>query len=63
MKVIEAARIVIAKDHLPCTLFAVVGDFSHVDKILRPICDQAYQTFGLRESLSFNDAGQWLGWR
>jgi hypothetical protein len=41
--------------------FVQVDDLSNVDNIIRPLCDQIHQTFGLRASLNFNAEGVWIG--
>jgi hypothetical protein len=40
-----------------------VDDLSSTDRIIRPLCDQAHQTFGREGSRSFNDEGIWIGRR
>jgi hypothetical protein len=37
-----------------------VDELSDIDRVIRPLCDQAHQMFGREESSSFNDAGVWV---
>jgi hypothetical protein len=36
-------------------------NLTDIDKIIRPLCDQAHQTFGEDASPSFNAEGVWIG--
>jgi hypothetical protein len=36
-----------------------IDDLSDVDRLIRPLCDQAHRMFGLEGSPSFNDEGVW----
>jgi hypothetical protein len=40
--------------------FTQIDDISSVDKIIRPLCDQAHQMFGREGSPSFNEQGAWI---
>ena len=40
--------------------FMQVDDFSDVDRIVRPLCDQAYQMFGQEGSPNFDAQGVWV---
>jgi Putative DNA-binding domain len=40
--------------------FMQVEDFTDIDKIIRPFCDQTHQMFGKEGSPSFNPAGVWI---
>lgn len=39
----------------------LVDDFSDPDRVIRPFCDQAHQTFGRAASSCFDADGRWLG--
>jgi len=36
-----------------------VDDLSNVDRVIRPLCDQAHQMFGIAGSPSFSPEGAW----
>lgn len=40
--------------------FVQADDFSDIDRIIRPLCDQAHQMFGMTRSQSFDPDGQWI---
>jgi hypothetical protein len=41
----------------------LMDDFANVDEKIRPLCDQAHQTFGRASSLCFGLDGTWVGIR
>jgi hypothetical protein len=40
--------------------FLQIDDLVHIDRILRPVCDQVHQMFGNEGSPSFNASGVWI---
>jgi hypothetical protein len=41
--------------------FVQIDDLSHIDQIIRPLCDQAHHMFGKSSSPNFNAEGAWVG--
>jgi len=39
----------------------VADDFTDMDSLMRPLCDQAHQAFGEPKSPNFNHEGKWIG--
>jgi len=41
--------------------FVQIDDLSDVDRVIRPLCDQAHQMFGIEGSPCFDHDGRWIG--
>jgi hypothetical protein len=57
--VAEYTEPVQARDYL--FPFVQIDDLSSVDRVIRPLCDQAHQMFGREGSPNFNTEGAWVG--